>query len=267
MKEAGYEWDAEKKELKKIEQKLAENAKPQSSTPMSYGKELEKRMYEACNRFFAPNTDSNRYSASDLFYAGVKAERDLNTLAWSEEDEKMMAAIEHHLNNCGASIASILWLKSFKDRVGCEANCTTTKEWSEEGEGYFDTLIGIMNERMNCSDEGSMVYNVYKKAQDWLKSLKGRVQPKQEWSEEDEEMLNSTILFVEHSAVTTIGKEKGNVISWLKSLRPQNTWKPSDEQIKAIRLARAFVTDDFSENPTLSDVLVELEEQLKKLKE
>ena len=88
-----------------------------------------------------------------------------------------------------------------------------------------------MNERMNCSDEGSMVYNVYKKAQDWLKSLKGRVQPKQEWSEEDEEMLNSTILFVEHSAVTTIGKEKGNVISWLKSLRPQNTWKPSETDI------------------------------------
>ena len=84
MKEAGYTFDFEKNELKKIEQNLAENVKPQSSTPMSYGKELEKRMYEACNRFFAPNTDSNRYSASDLFYAGVKAERDLNTLAWSD---------------------------------------------------------------------------------------------------------------------------------------------------------------------------------------
>jgi hypothetical protein len=36
--------------------------------------------------------------------------------------------------------------------------------------------------------------------------------------------------------------------------------------MNAIRLARSFVTDDFGENPTLSDVLVELEKQLKKLK-
>jgi hypothetical protein len=56
-------------------------------------------------------------------------------------------------------------------------------------------------------------------------------------------------------------------IDWLKSLRPQSTWKPSDEQIKAVRLARSFVVDDFDENPTLSDVLVELEKQLKKLTE
>lgn len=44
-------------------------------------------------------------------------------------------------------------------------------------------------------------------------------QPKQEWSKEDIEMLNSAILFVEHSAFTTIGKGKNNVISWLKNLR------------------------------------------------
>lgn len=43
-------------------------------------------------------------------------------------------------------------------------------------------------------------------------------------------------------------------------------WKPSDEQIKAIRLARSFVTDDFSEHPTLSESLMELEEQLRNLK-
>ena len=44
-------------------------------------------------------------------------------------------------------------------------------------------------------------------------------------------------------------------------------WKPSEEQIKAVRLARSFVTDDFSDNPTLSELLIELEEQLKKLME
>ena len=152
MKEAGYEWDYEKKELKKIKQKPAE---------------------------------------------------------WHREDEQ-------NLNACLGFIPDEFLRRWLKDVVHVKYDKPV---WSEEGEGYFDTLIGIMNERMNCSDEGSMVYNVYKKAQDWLKSLKGRVQPKQEWSEEDEEMLNSTILFVEHSAVTTICKEKSNIISWLKSLK------------------------------------------------
>ena len=51
------------------------------------------------------------------------------------------------------------------------------------------------------------------------------------------------------------------------SLYPKSQWKPSDEQIKAIRLARSFVTDDFDEHPTLSEILIELEAKLKKLKE
>ena len=210
MKAAGYEFDFEKKELKKIEQKPAEKTKPQSSTPMSYGKELEKRMCEACNRFFAPNTDSNRYSASDLFYARVKAERDLNTLAWSEEDERIYRGL-HNL-------------------IYSTPYCDSRKELS-----------------------------------DFLDSLKNRVQPQQEWSEDDEDYINDLIKYFSQNE--RLKNTKEDIVNWLKSLRPQNTWKPSDEQIKAIRLARAFVTDDFSENPTLSDVLVELEEQLKKLKE
>ena len=130
MADAGYTFDFNKKELKKIEQKLSENVKPQSSTPMSYGKELEERMYEACNRFNAPNTDPNRYSAADLFYAGVKAEHDLNTHALSEEDEDMIqalnacidAAIKRGMNYISFDSKSILlgkvktWLKSFKER-------------------------------------------------------------------------------------------------------------------------------------------------------
>jgi hypothetical protein len=86
-----------------------------------------------------------------------------------------------------------------------------------------------------------------------------------EWSEEDEDYINDLIKYFSQNE--RLKNTKEDIVIWLKSLRPQNTWKPSDEQIKAIRLARAFVTDDFSENPTLSDVLVELEEQLKKLKE
>ena len=63
------------------------------------------------------------------------------------------------------------------------------------------------------------------------------------------------------------------MVNWLKSIKDRvgceanctTMWKPSSEQIEAIRLARSFVVDDFSEKPTLSDILVGLEKQLKKL--
>lgn len=47
----------------------------------------------------------------------------------------------------------------------------------------------------------------------------------------------------------------------------ESDWKPTDEQIEAIRCARSFVVDDFGEHPTLSEILMELEEQLRKIKE
>lgn len=89
-----------------------------------------------------------------------------------------------------------------------------------------------------------------------------------EWSEEDEHKIKDIIYFLDtakkHYASTV---ELDACIDWLKSLKDRYTWKPSEEQIKAVRLARSFVVDDFDENPTLSEILVELEKQLKKLRE
>jgi hypothetical protein len=151
---------------------------------------------------------------------------------WSEEDEDNILMIEDklrdfldyikkdhtlkkHVKNSLKEeiIENIDWLKSLKDRVGCEANCTTTKEWSEE----------------------------------------------------DEKILSEIIYFFE-KGIPTVQHDFRIYVSWLKSLKQRYTWKPSDKQINAIRLARSFVTDDFGANPTLSDTLVELEKQLKKLK-
>lgn len=161
-------------------------------------------------KYYHPNESPYMHGISnESVIAWLEKQGEQKDVEWHREDEQ-------NLNACLGYIQDEFLRRWLKDVVHVKYDKPV---WSEEGEGYFDTLIGIMNERMNCSDEGSMVYNVYKKAQDWLKSLKGSVQPKQEWSEEDEEMLNSTILFVEHSAVTTICKEKSNIISWLKSLK------------------------------------------------
>ena len=81
-----------------------------------------------------------------------------------------------------------------------------------------------------------------------------------EWSREDEDMLQSLILFIDTYNYFA-GKDARVVIKWLKSLRP--SWKPSEEQMEALERA--------STNKYLSakqyDILVSLYKQLKKLKE
>ena len=135
MKEAGYEWDAEKKELRKIEQKPA----------------------------------------------------------WSEED---VLAIERIIVQCAQSTRNgkpkalytdeildnlVNWLKSLKDRVGCEVNCITTKELSEEDERMIDNIIFELEENQeNISGVGYKI--------DWLKDLKDRAHPQNTWKPSAEQM-------------------------------------------------------------------------------
>jgi hypothetical protein len=70
-----------------------------------------------------------------------------------------------------------------------------------------------------------------------------KIEQKPAWSEEDEKILNSVI-----EEIMPFGEcpdyptdedreyyySRAKMIDWLKSLRPQNTWKPSEEQMKAL---------------------------------
>lgn len=201
--------------VKKLyEQKLAENAKPQSSTPMSYGKELEERMYEACDRFYAPNTDSNRYSASDLFYAGVKAERDLNTLAWSEEDEKNLRRAIRATKVVYPVAAD--WLRSLQDRVQPQPKQGEQNLVLRDTFGYEDGRLFGMNEGIGLVLDNPEKYGLQKPIK---------------WSKEDENVISLILSicndFLESfeisSASTKVVKEDVDKIeNWLKSIRPQN---------------------------------------------
>ena len=83
------------------------------------------------------------------------------------------------------------------------------------------------------------------------------------WSEEDESMLQNILECLKNGwrkLPTDILKYE----SWLKSLRPQNRWKPSDEQMKALGKVLKYLVNAKGETV---DGLKELEGQLKKLKE
>ena len=104
---------------------------------------------------------------------------------------------------------------------------------------------------------------------------------KQEWSEEDERLRKSCIAHIEdelerirndkygHSEIISDLKESCRErINWLKSLRPQNTWKPSDEQIKACKEVYAdLLSAKGFDLGTVNSELNRMEEELKKPRE
>lgn len=138
--------------------------------------------------------------------------------------------------------------------------------WSEVDENAIQVLKGIVK-HSNKINEKIYTMPLKEKLYDWLKSIKDRVQPKQECSEEDEERIKSiiSVLDVQVCWDGATGK-KGNPyqkeIDWLKSLRPQNKWKPSDEQMHAFEQVYDWCNNNFASSETLTS----LYNDLKKLK-
>ena len=134
-------------------------------------------------------------------------------------------------------------------------------EWSKSDETTFNHVIRLLKSCGECSTD------IYK----WLKSLKDRVQPKQEWSEDDEKFIHGLIRGLAarrdihgHTTFSSDCIDITETINWLRKLynrmQPQNRWKPSDEQIGVIEAViniRSFQRMH----------LESLYEQLKKLRE
>ena len=84
-------------------------------------------------------------------------------------------------------------------------------------------------------------------------------QSKQEWSEEDESIILGIEQVMNCASLLNIVPDKIDKINtWLKSLRPQNHWKPTKEQLIELRCA---ISGCSVETP----ILLQLEEDLKKL--
>ena len=111
---------------------------------------------------------------------------------WSKEDEAGLSdtlwaiqqarAIAKDENDMGNLWYAEKWLKSLKDRVGCEADCTTTKEWSEEDEAMFQGVIETEQYMLDVV-YGRKIFAVGNedlkeectKELAWLKSLRDRI--------------------------------------------------------------------------------------------
>ena len=91
---------------------------------------------------------------------------------------------------------------------------------------------------------------------------RGVVQKPAEWSEEDEKQIRQIERIVKDAGCSKQLQER--IHNWLKSLRPQPHWKPSEEQMNALNFAITYFMHETSyQNPT---ELRDLYEELLKLK-
>ena len=175
------------------------------------------------------------------------------------------------------------WMPKFLDELRSKKNYF---DWNEHKdiEGGILAIINWLNpnyfngkddeqkpygQRKECEDcqfnyaSECKGYCALKRNEQWLKSLKP--QPKQEWSEEDEEIYRKCICTMRASACGFPEEEKfvEQVDNWLKSLKPQKQWKPTEEQITWLYRA----ADDASKDSRMKQILNELLSDLKKLRE
>jgi endonuclease III-like uncharacterized protein len=120
---------------------------------------------------------------------------------------------------------------------------------NEEDDNCLSTIIA---EFSKCAGK-SVSKDEWMRCNDFLNSLKNKVQPKVEWSKEDEANLNEALSYIKDDAL----KE------FIKSLRPQKQWKPTEEQLDIIDM---ILTDEAMDD-NVKSILKELKGQLKKLRE
>ena len=168
MADAGWEFDFEKKELKKVEQsKLTEFE--------DAVKDMMNDYRDAIGDNDATTEEVKKHAEYLLSLIPYKPAE------WSEEDERMCQNILECLRNGWRKLPTDIlkyesWLKSLKPQP--------KQEWSEEDEVKRNELIGLVKEIKNQPLKRSEDWGGYIS---WLKSL--RPQPKQEWRKEDEEIF------------------------------------------------------------------------------
>lgn len=110
--------------------------------------------------------------------------------------------------------------------------------WRELTKGFCNTKYGTQLD---------YIAKHWKEGEHYIKSLKKQGEQKPAWSEEDkkvidciEEVLYSHLDYVKEDIRCTKRERKetkenfDKCIDWLKSLRPQNRWKPSEEMLEAL---------------------------------
>lgn len=221
MKEAGYEWDAESKELKKIEQKPAD-VRPK----FKVGYFIKHNKANIICKVISVNNSS--YYVENIETSGrielFRAEQSFHL--WSIEDAKD-----------GDILAAYKCYVIFKeiDGLNIKSHCTY-----RHYEGFSPSfLINTLQNKTAFQPATKEQREVLMKAMadagyvfDFKNKELKKIESSTAWSEEDEAYKEFAISAVEDYYDENNPLRK-DILDWLKSLKPQKQWKPSEEQVKA----------------------------------
>ena len=217
---------------------------------------------------FVPESEDERIREDIircLKHSGIKPDRPINphvrttmkdALAWLEKQSKA-SNVEQAMREVEEKADA--FTKAHKGETSDEILAQMRgeqKPWTEEDDQYLLVCKNALA-KYQVSDKWDATI-----ISRWLEDkVKSSVQqPKQEWSENDKQYLEDTLTLLEgNRSVHTYGEVK----NWLKFLKPQSQWKPSDEQMKAL-LNMRFAVERFGPSASLA-ALDDLYEQLKKL--
>jgi len=184
---------------------------------------------------FILSTENEWWTADD-FYPATKEQRDLLFQKMKE--------------------AGYVWDAEKKELKKIEQK---SAEWSEEDKEMLKDIISGLKAQKSLTFAHDNQGNAQMNARiDWLQSLPEKfvLEPNQEWSEEDEKMCQETIDWFEKKCFPYALESENPAresIAWLKSLKP-NHWKPSEEQMEAIK----FCCANFEEYDALKSLYNDL---------
>ena len=267
MKEVGYEWDADKKELKKIELHSYQwNISDFRTWQYIVSDVLTK--HDGIGQYL-DNGLCNKI-AQDMQEEWSKKLCSVQHPSWSEEDEEMhrKCICAMRASACGFPEEEKFveqvdnWLNSLKGKV------QPKQEWSEEDEKNFQDIdecivhLPIFYKSIKVNGEDKLCMDFIPKIRTWLKSIKNRVlpQPKQEWSKEDEGILLESISVLQNNSHWILADK-------LKSLKDkvqlQNRWKPNGLDILLLERIANGESNPQDFQASLGGLIL----QLKKLRE
>lgn len=301
MKEFGYKWDAEKKELKKIPNAFEEC----EIVHVEHGKYYYciKDYYAGGNKRASKGDVVQALNGMNMMALGVKANEyfiPVNFIkcysAWSEDDEEKFRDVIRLIEQ-GAPVQSMRdhytnWFKSLKERVQPQPK----QEWCvDDNHEYFSDLL----EKDDCDNIDDYAYQcAYCMSHDWIKESPtwddveracklgaewNEKHHKSAWSEEDKDFMYDTLSNLAELK-GRYGEGYGNVgkcIDWLKSIKdriqPIHEYSDTEKQEMFIRSQRPHfwrpsdeqmdaLNDVISSRDIKYDVLSELWKDLNKLR-
>lgn len=111
-------------------------------------------------------------------------------------------------------------------------------EWSEEDKEMLKDIISGLKAQKSLTFAHDNQGNAQMNARiDWLQSLPEKfvLEPKQEWSEEDEETLNIIANHIRNDGRYSSPILANKYADFILSIKPKNKWKPSEEQMKWLK--------------------------------